>query len=296
MIQHHIILYNIARMLFALIAALLLFVFVNGKPMTNAYFAFFDESYNTTMNVSKSIPWKMFDRIMVSFTMITEQGNMTNGHPSDHEKILHIMSLYKKARPNGEVFVSIYGDAVDDRFVNASKSDIFAESVMKYLMRYGMDGLDIDWETIGINFYAKDLVNLIKSCKRVFKNKYKISHAIWPDVHYPETVGMLRGLVNEINIMSYGMGIPKVEYLINRYNESGFPYEDIIVGMETESTNENYNTIIGKLELIKKYNLKGLYLYRLDNDDIPIDLDGKQIGPPTFKTTKMLWDALHKKN
>lgn len=260
---------------------------------TSAYFAFFDGAYDITMNVSKSIPWKMFDRIIVSFTTITEQANMTNNHMSDHLKILHIISLYKKARPDGEIFVSLYGDSIDDRFVNAANhSDVFSRSVLEYLQKYNMTGLDIDWESRSINRYVNELITLIKSCNKVFKKKYKISHAIWPYVHAAETVGLLANQVDEINIMSYSLSTEFVELLINQYNASGFPYEKMVLGVETELGTETKNIIIGKVALMEKYNLRGIFLWRLDNDDIQlVDNSGKKI--PTFKTTKMLYDALN---
>ena len=118
-------------------------------------------------------------------------------------------------------------------------------------------------------------MNLSKSCY----GKHKVTHAVWPYVHNPETVGLLKNIINQINIMSYGLSIPRIESLINIYNKFGFPYEKMIIGMETESKLENVNTITGKLELVRKYNLSGIFVWRLDND-------------PDFKTTKMLYNVM----
>lgn len=266
---------------------------LNSKYSTSSYFAFFDDSYDATMNVSKSIPWKMFDKILVSFSMITEYGNMTNAHIGDHDKILRIISLYKKARPNGEVFVSLYGDSVDEYFANAANHPtIFSESVLAYLKKYNMNGIDIDWESVSINRYSNVLVTLIKSCNKVFNGKYLISHAIWPNVHDSSTVGLLADIVDEINIMSYSLGISNIEYLINQYNASGFPYNKMVLGIETETGYETKSTISGKVALIKKYNLKGIFVWRLDNDDIQ-QFNNTNVRLPTFKTTKILYDVLN---
>ena len=275
----------------------MLFVFLffgltNCKPLVSAYFAFFDDAYNSTMNVSKTIPWSMFDRIIVSFAILEKNANLTNQRTTDHSKILHIISLYKKARPNGEIFVSLYGEINTPFLYAANHSAIFSRSVLQYLKRYNINGIDLDWETVFINKYATSLVTLIKSCDQIFNNKYKITHAIWPYVHDPQTIGQLTNIVDEINIMSYGLGIKAIESLINQYHLEGFPYEKMILGMETESDTETKETIAGKIGLINKYNLSGIFVWRLDNDGIPVE-NNTNSGPPTFRTTKMLYDVLH---
>ena len=270
----------------------LFFSLISCKPLVSAYFAIFDDAYNSTMNVSKIIPWSMFDRIIISFAILDQNANLTNERTSDHSKILHIISLYKKAQPNGEIFISLYGE-IDVLFLNAANhSTIFSQSVLRYLKRYNINGIDLDWETVFINKHANELVTLIKSCDQVFNGKYKITHAIWPYVHDPQTIGLLANIVDEINIMSYGFEISKIESLINQYHHAGFPYEKMVLGMETESEAETKETIAGKISLINKYNLSGIFVWRLDNDGIPVE-NNTNSGPPTFKTTKMLYDVLH---
>lgn len=261
--------------------------FVYSKHSVSAYFAIFDEAYNSTMNVSNQIPWKMFDRIMISFAILDKEGNLTNPLTTDHNKILHIMSLYKKAKPNGEIFITLFGDNTDEYYIYAANhSKKFSESVLKYLKKYNFNGIDLDWETISINRYSDTLVTLIKSCKEIFKNKYKITHAIWPYVHDPKTVGLLADMVDEINIMSYGFSAVTTEYLIKQYNASGFPYEKMVLGIETEIGIDTKDIIFDKINLINKYNLSGIFEWRLDNDDITN-------GKPSFKTTKILYNMLN---
>jgi len=295
--------------LFIIFKMLLFFLFlsfINTKKIhVSAYFAIFDEHYNETMNVSDKIPWRMFDRIIVSCTNVNTNGQLANDKIIDYPKMQKIISLYKKERlegfadpqgstkafernslfsngevrnslfSNGEVFVSMY-DEREERVLHAAENpDVFSKSVDRYLKKYKLDGLDLDWETVSINTYASHLVNLSKSCF----GKHKITHAVWPDIHHPKTISLLENITDQINIMSYGLSIPSIESLINSYNKYGFPYEKMVLGMETESQNENKNTIIGKLELVRKYNLSGIFIWRLDND-------------PDFKTTKILLDVM----
>ena len=189
------------------------------------------------MKVNQTIPWKLFDRIYIALVIIDENGNLTNSDPTDHYKILEVVSMYKKARPDGQVFVmSTFGGFMDDRYLYAADHPIvFAQSALRYFNKYDIDGLDIDWETIKINDYAPKLVTLIATCKKLFGSKYKITHTIWPNVHEAKTVGLLANIVDEVNIMSYAtnVGIEQIEILIDQYHGAGFPYNKMILGIET---------------------------------------------------------------
>jgi len=276
--------------------ACLLINFISAKFIVGSYFGIFDDGYTETMSINKTIPWVMFDRIYISFAILDEYGNLTNSNADYHKKILEIVSLYKRARPNGLVFISsTFGNFMDERYLYAANHSVeFSRSVLRYLEKYNIDGLDIDWETVQINKYATELITLITACKKLFKAKYKVTHAIWPNVHDAPTIGLLANIIDEINIMSYATDISvyQLEYLIKQYHDSGFPYEKMIIGIETELVSESKNIIVAKVKLIHKYNLAGVFLYRLDNDDRP-EINETNRGLPTFKTTKLLYDVLY---
>ena len=265
----------------------------NNKFVVASYFGIFDDAYDDTMTINTTIPWNMFDRIYIPFVTIDKYGNLTNIHNIDHHKIKTVITMYRKVRPDGQVFVTtVYGWDMDDRYVYAANHPLkFSLSALKYFEKYNIDGVDLDWETFEINYYSKELVTLIKTCKTVFGNKYKITHTIWPYTHSPETVGLLANIVDEVNIMSYSIDIMNLEFLINQYHKCGFPYQKMILGIETESGTETKDIINGKINLVNKYNLSGVYVWRLDNDDRPI-INNTASGPSTFKTTKILYNIL----
>jgi len=267
-----------------------------NNRLVASYFGIFDEAYDDTMTVNTTIPWNMFDRIYIPFVTIDKYGNLTNIHNTDHNKIKTVITMYRKVRPDGKIFVTtVYGEDMDKRYVYAANHQLkFPLSALKYFEKYNIDGVDLDWETIGINSYSKELVTLIKTCKTVFGNKYKITHTIWPYVHSPETVGLLANIVDEVNIMSYSIDIVNLEFLINQYHKCGFPYHKMILGIESETETETKNIIDGKINLINKYNLSGVFIWRLDNDGRP-QINNTASGPSTFKTTKMLYNALYNK-
>jgi len=205
---------------------------------------------------------------------------MTNDYPYYDTRIRHITSLYKKARPDGEVFVSLlgYGGMVDDLFIKAAKRpDMFAESVARYLKKFNLDGVDIDWESPQINQYAPELITLLKAISKISK----VTHAVVPGLALPEIIGKLRDLVDSINIMSYQTSTDSIEYVMNEYNASGLPYHKMAIGIDTESRFETMDTVRSKLELAHKYNAT-VFEYRFDNDI-----------PPFFNTTTMIDKVLH---
>lgn len=266
----------------------------NTKYITASYFGIFDDSYDHTMIANKSIPWTMFDRIYIAFTFIDEYGNLTNSQKIDDIKIHNVVKLYKKSNPNGEIFISTgYGGVMDDRYEYASNHSIyFANSVLKYLIKYNLDGIDLDWETLFINIRIYNLITLIKACKHVFNNKYKITHTVWPMVHSPYTVGLLSPIVDQINIMSYNINLQFLEPMLNTYNNNFFPYHKMILGIETESGEESKDTIQGKVNLIKKYNLGGIFIWRLDNDGNKV-VNNTVVGPSIYNVTKILYNLVH---
>ena len=183
-------------------------------------------------------------------------------------KIKNITLLYKKANPLGEIFISSnYDGDMDSRYLAAANHpEEFSSSVLKYLEKYQLDGYDMDWETNFINTYANQLVLLLKSCKSRFQTKYKLTHTVWPCIHNETTVGKLSGIVDGINIMCYGSWGSNLVRIIERFYNNSFPYEKILIGVESELGIDNYYTLDEKIKLIHKYKLGGVYSWRLDND------------------------------
>lgn len=238
----------------------------------SAYFGIFDSNYqNTIENTNITIPWHTFNRIYIAFATLDKNGNVTN-YPYFDEKIIKIVTTYRKIRPDGEVLFSLdYGTLMDDYYVIAAKHPkIFAISVLNYVKKYNLTGVDIDWETAYINDLSNYLVSLISACKVSFNGKYKVTHTIMPNVHSPKTVGKLSDIVDEINIMSYFLTACEIEETINQYNKYGFPYNKIILGISSENDFDSADVIKDKFNLIHKYGLVGVFLWRLDNDLNPI--------------------------
>lgn len=263
----------LAALLMLILLFLVLFVASSRQtyqPIRAAYVGIFDDNYEKMMEIYREIPWETFDRIYIAFSTLDQYGNMTDLTSNSKYQIKNITRLYRNANPNGEIFISSnYDGNMDGRYVVASEHPHqFATSVLKYLEQYQLDGYDMDWETGSINYYADKLILLLKSCKNIFNNKYKLTHTIFPSVHNETTVGAISNIVDGINIMCYaGWGNDLVN-LIEAYHRNFFPYDKMFLGVESESGVDTYYTLKEKIGIICKYQLGGIYSWRLDNDYI----------------------------
>jgi chitinase len=93
-----------------------------------------------------------------------KDGRMVTGFAHDAENYAYLVAL-KKQNPEFTVLVSVGGWLWSDKFsdvaLTAQSRAVFEDSVMEFLARYDLDGLDIDWEYPGLpgasqNFRPQD--------------------------------------------------------------------------------------------------------------------------------------------
>jgi len=91
-------------------------------------------------------------RVNYAFANI-ENGRMVPGFAKDQENFAFLESL-KQQNPSLTVLVSVGGWLWSTNFSDASLTPqsraVFIQSVMEFLTRYNLDGLDIDWEYPGM--------------------------------------------------------------------------------------------------------------------------------------------------
>lgn len=88
--------------------------------------------------------------INYAFANITDDGEIVVGDPAtDHENFKHL-KLLKKQHPHLKTMISVGGWTWSKNFSDAAASEEsrtkFAESVRRFILEYGFDGVDLDWE------------------------------------------------------------------------------------------------------------------------------------------------------
>jgi chitinase len=125
-------------------------------------------------------------RINYAFANI-QDGRMVTGFAEDAKNFAFLTAL-KRANPSLTVLVSVGGWLWSTNFSDVSLTPrsrkLFIQSVMEFLSRYDLDGLDIDWEYPGMvgsghPFRAEDKQNftlLLKELRQRFNGETKRSH------------------------------------------------------------------------------------------------------------------------
>ncbi|HKM03335.1 MAG TPA: glycoside hydrolase family 18 protein [Lachnospiraceae bacterium] len=88
--------------------------------------------------------------INYAFANIGSDLKITMGYPDIDESNFNKLNTLKAANPNLKTIISVGGWTWSGRFSDVVLSDssraIFADSCVDFMVRYGFDGVDIDWE------------------------------------------------------------------------------------------------------------------------------------------------------
>jgi len=153
----------------------------------------------------------------------TKNGQLANGTAADAQNFASLVAL-KKANPSLTILISVggwlgSGDFSDIALTEQSRTT-FINSVMDFLHRYELDGLDIDWEYPGMpgagHAYraedGQDFTLLLKELRRRFTQEEKVTGrrlyltiaAGASDAYLAHTeMRQVQRYVDDVNLMAY---------------------------------------------------------------------------------------------
>jgi chitinase len=152
-----------------------------AKPMVVGYVFTQDAAL-----VPGQIDAQKLTRVNYAFANIKD-GRMVTGFKLDAENFAFLTGL-RKENPSFTVLVSVGGWLWSTNFsdisLTAQSRGLFIQSVMDFLRRYDLDGLDIDWEYPGMEgagnrFRSEDRQNftlLVKELRKQFDQETARSH------------------------------------------------------------------------------------------------------------------------
>ena len=268
------------------------------QPIIAQYFGIWAEQGQTWEQKFRSdTPFDKLTRLYISFGKIIkkEDGHFSINFDGSTDHVHALIDRIRAVNPHAEIFLTVGGNGNDDSFGGAANDDLFAMNVRDFLLSYGMNGFDIDWEE-GLN---KQALN------KLTQNLYQVLHAVgdqltldvWPYAGMYD-MSTLRNSVDQINVMSYGTGL-SLANIVPIFIQAGFPAEKIIGGIETESGYNQFGgvtdslgpdgTIVAKAKYVLSHGMAGMMEWRLDNDYATAD------NPlvPTYQGALLLWSAMY---
>jgi chitinase len=211
-------------------------------------------------------------RINYAFANL-QNGVIVEGFAHDAENFAALNSL-KKENPKLTVLVSIGGwtwsGNFSDMALTKQSRSLFIESAVKFVQRYNLDGLDIDWEYPGMTgnnnrFRPEDKQNytlLLKELRERFNHEEKKLHrplvtsiATGASTDFLEHTEMakVQRYVDTVNLMSYDYYVPvwdkttghhaplftnpadpkkiSADRTVHEYESAGVPASKIVLGV-----------------------------------------------------------------
>jgi len=181
------------------------YIFPRGSVLANGQI----DAYNLT-------------RINYAFA-VTKAGRIALGSAADEQNLAILVAL-KRDNPSLTILISVggwlgSGDFSDIALTRQSRK-VFVDSVIEFLRRYRLDGLDIDWEYPGLpgagnTFRAEDKENftlLLKDLGRRFEkehmtgvNRYLLTIAAGASDEYLAHTEMreVQRYIDAVNLMAY---------------------------------------------------------------------------------------------
>jgi len=175
-------------------------------------------------------------RINYAFSNI-EAGRMVPGSPADAQNFALLRSL-RSTNPNLTILVSVGGwlwsTNFSDMALTRESRTVFEDSVMQFLTRYDLDGLDIDWEYPGLPgsghpFRSEDKQNftsLVRELRERFDASARRGRRLYltiamgasDDVIANTEMQKVQRYVDTVNLMTYDYYEPGSESITGNHS------------------------------------------------------------------------------
>ncbi|XP_055386254.1 endochitinase-like [Condylostylus longicornis] len=216
---------------------------------------------------------KLCTHFIYSFTGLSYDGKIETLDPDYDVKAFKNFITLREKNPCAKFLIAIGGwNQGSAKFSYMSETperrEIFVDSVMRFLIHYDFDGLDLDWEYPaqrgGINEDKKNLNELLKLLKNKFASRKKILTIAIPSSTYSLKQGydienMCKN-VDFVSVMAYDMNVPNEASVhaplkLEKNEKKRETIDDVIKFMIKEKCPAN-KIILGITSVAKTFTLK----------------------------------------
>jgi chitinase len=211
-------------------------------------------------------------RINYAFANI-EDGNVVLGYPQD-EANLKLLATLRRQNPGLQILLSIGGWSWSAHFSDAALTEqsreAFVESAVGLVERYGLDGLDIDWEypdqpgagnvhrsedTQNFTLLMKELRGRLNTAEKTLHRRLYVTIAAGASDEYLQKtqIDKVQSYLDAVNLMAYDYYMPGEDHItgnttplyalpgdpkhvsadasIRAYEKAGVPAAKIVLGV-----------------------------------------------------------------
>ncbi|RYO92560.1 hypothetical protein DL766_002359 [Monosporascus sp. MC13-8B] len=198
---------------------------VNSKPVSRVigyYEAWAPSKRSRYSMLPEEIPFGQYTHIIFSFATINPSTFKVSAGDSQTEHLMSRIGSIKVLQPNIKIWVALGGWAFNDPgptqttfsdiASSSANTDIFLDSLVQMMNKYGFDGVDIDWEypvAEDRNGRPEDYENVVTFMKKIRSrmndSKRGVSMAIPASYWYLQNfdIKALESQVDWFNVMTY---------------------------------------------------------------------------------------------
>lgn len=210
------------------------------------------------------IPARMLTHINYAFAHIRD-GKIVTGHENDEKNLATLVGL-KNKNPNLKIVISVGGwtdsGPFSDMALTPESRHTFIQSVIGFLEKHKLDGVDLDWEYPGLPGYGnphrpedkENFTSLLRELRETLDTHYILSIAAAAFREYLDNVEMnkIHPYLDYIDLMTYDFfgdwkpiaahhanlyasnanpSAISADKAVNMFLDEGVPREKIVVGI-----------------------------------------------------------------
>jgi hypothetical protein len=237
-------------------------------------------------------PFKYMDRLEIAFADIhaEDPDNAYLSYTGEYSDKAHMtINEAKKENPSIEIIAQMgWASGLQPLVADPSKAearlDTFAQSIPAFLGQYFLHGIDFDWESVPREMTTDYATFLFTQTRAYLKARGLNIMTITPDGYTPTGQSLDIKVVNQLFDAVIVQSYQRLNYIDN-YVAAGINPSILFCGIAAEDPFYPPNgDISAYIAMVEKYNLPGLYNWRVDNDNTDLNLN-----VPRYTITSNMW-------